>query len=135
MRQLWRRVLDKVAPYDAGEPLENELTRRLRARFGDAMGETTIDRKQAIVVVNPGRLLDVCGYLRDEEKFDFLTDLTAVDLYDRRPRYDVILNLYSFPKNERLRLKAPNDGACPSGLFEQFHRGPFSNLLARVDQG
>jgi len=98
----------------APEPLENELTRRLRARFGDAMGETTIDRKQAIVVVNPGRLLDVCGYLRDEEKFDFLTDLTAVDLYDRRPRYDVILNLYSFPKNERLRLKAPNDGACPS---------------------
>lgn len=98
----------------APEPLDDELTRRLRARFGDAIGECITDRKQAIVVVTPPRLLDVCSYLRDEEKFDFLTDLTAVDAYERQPRFDVILNLYSFAKNERLRLKAPNDGACPS---------------------
>ncbi|MGH8459383.1 MAG: NADH-quinone oxidoreductase subunit C, partial [Nevskiales bacterium] len=79
----------------APEPLENELTRRLRARFGEAIGECTIDRKQAIVVVAPSRLLDSCSYLRDEEKFDFLTDLTAVDAYERHPRFDVVLNLYS----------------------------------------
>ncbi|MGH9804335.1 MAG: NADH-quinone oxidoreductase subunit C [Candidatus Acidiferrales bacterium] len=98
----------------APELLDNELTRRLRARFGGAVGDCTLDRKQAIVVIGPSRLRDVCGYLRDEEKFDFLTDLTAVDTYERRPRFDVILNLYSFDKNERLRLKVANDGACPS---------------------
>ena len=96
------------------EPLENELTRRLRARFGDAIGDASLDRKQAIVVVASARLLEVGSYLRDEEKFDFLTDLTAVDHYDRRPRFDVILNLYSFAKNERLRLKVPGEESCPS---------------------
>ncbi|OFV83650.1 MAG: hypothetical protein A2620_05985 [Acidobacteria bacterium RIFCSPHIGHO2_01_FULL_67_28] len=90
------------------------MVRRLRARFGAAVGEATLDRKQAIVVIGRERLLDVCRYLKDEEKFDFLTDLTAVDWLTRSPRFAVILNLYSFPRNERLRLKAPVDDACPS---------------------
>ncbi len=98
------------------EPLDNELIRRLRARFSDAIGEATLDRKQAIVVVQPGRFLDVCDYLRTEEKFDFLTDLTAVDWYGREKRFDLILNLYYFPHNQRLRLKVPlgEDAHCPS---------------------
>lgn len=98
------------------EPLDNELIRRLRARFSEAIGEATLDRKQAIVVVQPGRFLDVCDYLRTEEKFDFLTDLTAVDWYGREKRFDLILNLYSFPHNQRLRLKVPlgEDARCPS---------------------
>src|SRR2546429_8858588 len=44
-------------------------------------------------------------YLRDEEKFDLLSDLTAVDWPKREKRFDVVLDLYSFAKNERLRLK------------------------------
>lgn len=88
-------------------PLENELTNRLRARFDAAIGETTLDRKQAIVVVARERLFDVADYLRVEEKFDFLTDLTALDWYKREKRFDVVYNLYSFAKNERLRLKVP----------------------------
>lgn len=35
-----------------------------------------------------------------------LADLTAVDWPKRERRFDVVLNLYSFAKNERLRLKA-----------------------------
>lgn len=96
------------------EPLDNELVRRLRARFAAAVGTATTDRKQAIVVVSPDRLLEVCQYLKEEEKFDFLTDLTAVDWYERAPRFDVILNLYSFARNERLRLKVPVGESCPS---------------------
>lgn len=98
----------------APEPLENEQVRRLRTRFGESIGEATLDRKQAIVVVGRDRLADVCRYLKEEEKFDFLTDLTAVDWLARTPRFDVILNLYSFSRNERLRLKVPADDTCPS---------------------
>ena len=43
-----------------------------------------------------------------------LTDLTAVDWFERQPRFDVILNLYSFAHNQRLRVKAPVSDACPS---------------------
>jgi NADH-quinone oxidoreductase subunit C len=81
---------------------------------GEDIGEATIDRRQAIVVVKSARLRDVGRYLRDDEKFNLLEDLTAVDWYERRPRFDVLLNLYSFEKNERLRVKAQVDDTCPS---------------------
>ena len=100
----------------APAPLDNELLRRLRARFGEAIGEATLDRNQAILVVAPPALLAVGEYLKGEEKFDFLTDLTAVDWYGREKRFEVVLNLYSFPHNQRLRLKVPlrEEEACPS---------------------
>lgn len=100
------------------KPHEDDLIRRLRARFGDAVGESTLDRDQAIVVIQSSGLLDAAGYLRDEEKFDFLSDLTGVDWYgqEREKRFEVILNLYSLPRNQRLRLKVPvgDDARCPS---------------------
>jgi NADH-quinone oxidoreductase subunit C len=87
-------------------PLDNELVERLKARFGDTIREATLDRKQVIVVIEAAKLRDVCRYCRDDEKFDMLTDLTAVDWPKRERRFDMVLNLYSFAKNERLRLKA-----------------------------
>jgi len=86
-------------------PLDNELVKRIRAKFGAALLEALEDRKQAILVVDRARLVDISLFLRDDEKFDMLADLTAVDWPKREKRFDVVLNLYSFPKNERLRLK------------------------------
>jgi len=87
------------------EPLDNDLVKRYRGRFGDGIREAWIDRKQAILVVDIGRYEEISRYTRDEEKFDLLADLTAVDWPRREKRFDVVLNLYSFPKNERLRIK------------------------------
>ena len=50
-------------------------------------------------------LLEIAIYSRDDEKFDWLSDLTAVDWPKREKRFDLVLNIYSFAKNERLRLK------------------------------
>ena len=86
-------------------PLDNDLVKRFRATFGAALLEATEDRKQSILIVDRARLVELALHLRDEEKFDMLADLTAVDWPKREMRFDVILNLYSFPKNERLRLK------------------------------
>lgn len=79
---------------------------RLKARFGDAFREASLDRKQAIVLIAVKQLREISRYCRDEEQFDMLVDLTAVDWPKRENRFDVVLNLYSFAKNERLRLKA-----------------------------
>jgi NADH-quinone oxidoreductase subunit C len=87
-------------------PLDNELVARYRAKFGAAIVEAMEDRKQAIITVERARLAEIALYTRDEEKFDMLSDLTAVDWPKREKRFDVVLNLYSFAKNERLRLKA-----------------------------
>ncbi len=87
-------------------PLDNDLVKRFKERFGQALREAWLDRKQAILVVDREGLAEIAKYARDEEKFDYLADLTAVDWPKREKRFDVILNLYSFAKNERLRLKA-----------------------------
>ncbi len=86
-------------------PLDNELVKRFRDKFGATLLEATEDRRQAILTAERARLVEMTQYLRDEEKFDMLSDLTAVDWPKREKRFDVVLNLYSFAKNERLRLK------------------------------
>jgi len=93
-------------PKEGPTPLDNELVKRFRAKFGEAIREALQDRKQAMLVVDAAKLRAVCEYARDHEKFNMLTDLTAVDWPKREKRFDVVLHLYSFPKNERLRIKA-----------------------------
>jgi NADH-quinone oxidoreductase subunit C len=86
-------------------PLDNEFVTRFRSKFGAALVEAMEDRKQAILTVDRARLAEIALHLRDEEKFDMLADLTAVDWPKREKRFDVVLNLYSFAKNERLMVK------------------------------
>jgi NADH-quinone oxidoreductase subunit C len=86
-------------------PLDNELVQRFRAKFGCVLLEATEDRKQAILTVDRACLVEIALYLRDEEKFDLLADQTAVDWPKREKRFDVVLDLYSFAKNERVRVK------------------------------
>src|SRR5579875_3859393 len=45
------------------------------------------------------------GYLKATEQFDTLTDLTAVDHPTDEERFEVVYLLYSFPRNQRLRVK------------------------------
>jgi NADH-quinone oxidoreductase subunit C len=87
-------------------PLNNEMVARYRAKFGAAIADAIEDRKQAILLVEIGRLHEIALYTRDEEKFEMLSDLTAVDWPKREKRFDVVLNLYSFAKNQQLRIKA-----------------------------
>jgi NADH-quinone oxidoreductase subunit C len=104
-------------PKEGPVPLDNELVKRYRARFGDALREAWSDRKQAILVVATEQLLEIAQYTRDEEQFDLLVDLTAVDWPKREKRFDVVLILYSFPKQERLRIKAQvGEGQAPPSV-------------------
>jgi len=88
-------------------PLDNDLSRRYRARFGAAILDAVEDRKQHYLVIDAAQLSEIARYSRDEEKFDLLEDYTAVDWPRREKRFDLIAILYSFPHNIRLRLKIP----------------------------
>ncbi|HNV02712.1 MAG TPA: NADH-quinone oxidoreductase subunit C [Vicinamibacterales bacterium] len=59
------------------------------------------------VVVPAGRLVDAATFLRDQAacRFDYLSDLTAVDWLGRDARFDVVLCLYSTALRHRLRVK------------------------------
>ena len=92
-------------PKEGPVALDNDLVKRYKEKFGADILESWIDRKQAILVVAARSLVEICIYSRDDEKFDWLSDFTAVDWPKREKRFDIVLNMYSMEKNERLRLK------------------------------
>ena len=103
-------------PKEGPVALDNDLVKRYKEKFGPAILEAWTDRKQAILVVGRELLGEIALYSRDDEKFDWLSDLTAVDWPKREKRFDIVLNMYSMEKNERLRLKvhATADERVPS---------------------
>jgi NADH-quinone oxidoreductase subunit C len=110
-------------------PLDNDLVCRYRARFGSAILDALEDRKQPYLVIDVAQLREIALYSRDDENFDLLEDLTAVDWPRREKRFDLVASLYSFPHNTRLRLKVPipaNDH--PASLVDVW---PTANWLER----
>jgi NADH-quinone oxidoreductase subunit C len=93
------------APPSPQAPLDNELSRRYREKFGPAILDALEDRKQPVLIVDASQLVEIARYSRDIEKFDLLEDYTAVDWPRREKRFDLVAQLYSFPHNARLRLK------------------------------
>ena len=95
------------------------LIDRIRERFGDAITEAVATLGQQIVRVKKESYSELCSFLHDDQEalFDMCTDLTAVHWPDRSGQeFEVVILLYSVPKNRRLRLKVSlADGeACPS---------------------
>jgi NADH-quinone oxidoreductase subunit C len=89
--------------------------RELRASLPDAIVDIVRFRDETTIHVRRELLREVCAFLRDHEQlsFNFLTDLTAVDMLRLRsePRFDVVALLYSLKNRVRLRIKAGcNDG-------------------------
>lgn len=91
----------------AATPWQSEIADSLRATFPEAPIEALTYLGQNFLMVPRQSLLPVAMYLKSESKFDMLADLTAVDYPKKEKRFEVIYQLYSFPRNERLRLKVP----------------------------
>jgi len=86
-------------------PWESDLARELKERFEEAIVETSTYLGQNFVVVKPGSAIPLLEYLKLESDFDYLVDITAVDWPKRADRFDVVYILYSFARNERIRIK------------------------------
>ena len=50
-------------------------------------------------------LPEILRRMRDDEGFDYCVDITAVHYPKREQQFDIVYVLYSFPKNERTRVK------------------------------
>jgi len=84
-----------------------EVIERVHARFGEAVQEVIEFRGETTLVVRREALVEICRFLRDDPacRFNFLSDLCAVDYWPERPRFAVNYHLYSLPHNLRLRVK------------------------------
>jgi len=93
------------------------LVRKLKAQFGEAIGEALEFIRQLSVTVDGARIVEICDFLkRDEEvSFNYLSDLTCVHYPDRRDApFEIVYNLFSISSNERVRLKVRTSEAVES---------------------
>ena len=113
----------------AATPWEGELTRRLAEQFPDDITEFSTYLGQSFLVSRPGAAVPIIEFLKLEADFDFLVDLTAVDYPDRPERFDLVYILYSFARNERIRIKT----RIPEGFQPESAVGvhPTANWLER----
>jgi NADH-quinone oxidoreductase subunit C len=84
-----------------------------------AVLDTSFDREQAALVVDPAQILDVLTWLREQpaHRYRFLSSLHAADYYPAEPRFGIHYELLNRDRVERLRVKAmladPGEDALP----------------------
>jgi len=98
-------------------PWDSPMVGSLKRRFGSGLEALTY-LGQNYLQSDAALLPELLQNLRDEEQFDYCVDITALHYPQRERPFDVIWILYSFPKNERIRVKAQYaDGAAvPSAV-------------------
>jgi NADH-quinone oxidoreductase subunit C len=89
----------------AAIPWDSDLAKEIKERFGDRVGETSTYLGQNFIVAKPDATGSLLEYLKLEADFDYLVDITAVDWPKRPERFDVVYVVYSFARNERVRIK------------------------------
>ncbi len=86
-------------------PWSSPLAARLKAQYGSGIREASSYLGQNYLVLDPSIVRDILQSLRDDESFDYCVDITAVHYPKREKQFDLIWILYSFARNERLRVK------------------------------
>jgi NADH-quinone oxidoreductase subunit C len=87
----------------------------LKEKFPAAVEEIASRLGEVTVVIRPESLLPVCQFLQREKGFDYLADLTGIDLGPMQaPRFEVLYHLYSLKTYQRLRLKVRTAAAVDS---------------------
>jgi NADH-quinone oxidoreductase subunit C len=110
----------KPAPKSEGPvpvPWTSPLVEKYRNQYGSALEALTY-LGQNYIVVDHALIPNILRLLCDEEQFDYCVDITAVHYPKREKQFDVLWNLYSFARNERMRVKTQiADGASlPSSV-------------------
>jgi len=96
-------------------PWESDVTQLLKERFEGDITEFSTYLGQNFLVAKADAVIPILEMLKLELDFDYLVDLTAVDYPKRPERFDLVYILYSFARNERMRVKTMiPDGARPA---------------------
>jgi NADH-quinone oxidoreductase subunit C len=85
----------------------NPTAQRLQARFGAMVLRSDVVWGDTNVYVKPESVLEVVRYLHDDpaERYDYLSDVTAVEFRDLELPLEVVWHLRSIPHRRFLRLK------------------------------
>jgi NADH-quinone oxidoreductase subunit C len=85
-------------------PWTSPLVEKYRNQYGSGLEALTY-LGQNYFIVERSLIPDILRLLRDEERFDYCVDITAVHYPKREKQFDLLWNLYSYARNERVRVK------------------------------
>jgi NADH-quinone oxidoreductase subunit C len=109
-------------------PWTSPMVEKYRSQYGSGLDAQTY-LGQHYLTVDRSLIPNILRLLRDDEKFDYCVDITAVHYPKREKQFDLIWMLYSFPRNERLRVKTQiADGASIASSVSIW---PAANWLER----
>jgi NADH-quinone oxidoreductase subunit C len=98
------------APPKAAGPVpvswESPLVDKFKRQYGSGIREASTYLGQNYFVVDASILAEILQLLRNDEQFDYCVDVTAVHYPNRQQQFEVIWILYSFARNQRIRVKA-----------------------------
>jgi NADH-quinone oxidoreductase subunit C len=87
------------------EPWSSPLVDAVKAKFGDELVKAYSFICQNQLEVKKDRIAEIMTFLRDDQKFNYLADETAVH-WPKTEEFELVYILYSFEKNEYLRVKS-----------------------------
>jgi len=89
---------------------------RLVGSTPQAVTGAKFDREEMTIYVVREAIREACALLRDDPRcpFNYLSDITCVDWYPSEPRFEVVYQLLSISKKERVRLKVKLNGDNPA---------------------
>jgi len=85
-------------------PWDSPMVGKLKRQFGSGLEALTY-LGQNYMQVDRALIPSILQLLRDEEQFDYCVDITAVHYPKRERQFDIVWILYSFERNERVRVK------------------------------
>jgi len=85
-------------------PWDSPMVAKFKREYGSGI-EPLTHLGQNYMVVDRSLIPEILQILRNEEQFDYCVDITAVHYPKREKQFDVVWVLYSFPRNERIRVK------------------------------
>jgi len=86
----------------------DSIAERLAEKFGDAVESIPPHRdleSEITFKVKTSKIVEVCAYLKTEEKFNFLSDLCGVHYPENDKKFEVVYHLFSIDNKKRVRLK------------------------------
>jgi len=85
-------------------PWDSPLVAKYKREYGTGINPLT-HLGQNYFEVDRSLIPEILQLLRDDGKFDYCVDVTAVHYPKREKQFDVVWVLYSFQRNERIRVK------------------------------
>lgn len=82
------------------------IAERIKELFPEDVYEIKVFRGQVSVTVGSERVKEILQWLKENQGFNHLQDLCGVDYLPEKPRFEVVYNLFSIPRQLHIRVRA-----------------------------